>query len=45
MEVIYLTKKKKNNMGAEVHLGIVIGTLVTLLVVFLAQTIDWKNKK
>jgi hypothetical protein len=32
-------------MGTEVHLGIVIGTLVTLLVVFLAQTIDWKNKK
>jgi UPF0716 family protein affecting phage T7 exclusion len=32
-------------MGVEVHLGMVIGTLVTLLVVFLSQAIDWKNKK
>jgi len=32
-------------MGTEVHLGMVIGTFTTLLVVFLFQTIDWKKKK
>ena len=32
-------------MGAEVHLGMVIGTLTTLLVVTLYYTIDWKKKK
>jgi hypothetical protein len=32
-------------MGTEVHLGLVIGTFTTLLVVFLFQTIDWKKKK
>ena len=32
-------------MGTEVHLGLVIGTFTTLLVVFLAQAIDWKKKK
>jgi hypothetical protein len=32
-------------MGAEVHLGLVIGTLTTLLVVFLFQAIDWKKFK
>ena len=38
-------RKNKNNMGAEVHLGLVVGTLVTLLVVFLSQAIDWKKFK
>jgi len=32
-------------MGTEVHLGLVIGTFTTLLIVFLFQTIDWKKKK
>ena len=32
-------------MGTEVHLGVVIGTFVTLLVVFLFQAVDWKKKK
>ena len=32
-------------MGTEVHLGVVIGTFVTLLVVFLFQAVDWKKFK
>jgi hypothetical protein len=43
--MIGILLKRKINMGAEVHLGIVIGTLVTLLVVFLFQAIDWKKFK
>jgi len=31
-------------MGTEVHLGLVIGTFTTLLVVFLFQAVDWKKK-
>ena len=44
-EDMFGEEENYNNMGTEVHLGMVIGTLVTLLVVFLFQTIDWKKKK
>ncbi len=48
MEKTCMGKKKhkiKNNMGNEPQIGMMIGTVVTVLVLFAYYGIDWKKFK